>query len=152
MRVTLRIRTGPEKQIVRNRPPNRRQAHAAASFLWPLAFFSFFVCAWRWAYELGWLGHFLLPGGALCHWQIWFTAGAVSQTAAVRLGHYAARPLDAWVQRPQAAAPVPEVPISRAPAQPFLPRGAELWSAALAPGRRDPAALAEELSDPVVHS
>ncbi|GEM_PF-5363650 len=151
MRVTLRIRTGREKQIVRNRPPNRRLAHAAASLLWPFALFSFFLCAWRWAYELGWLGRFLLSGGALCHWQIWFMAGAVSQAAAVRLGHYAARPLEAWVQRPEEALD-PEVPAARGPAPVFSPSGGGLWSVALTPRRRDSAAMAEELSDPVVHS
>ncbi len=87
----------------------------------------------------------------MCHWQIWFMAGAVSQAAAVRLGHYAARPLEAWVQRPEEALD-PEVPAARGPAPVFSPSGGGLWSVALTPRRRDSAAMAEELSDPVVHS
>ncbi|HYM12668.1 MAG TPA: hypothetical protein VEU62_18160 [Bryobacterales bacterium] len=89
MRVTLRIRTAPEKWIVRSRRPNRRLAYLGASVFWPLALCSFFLCLWRWSYDLAWTARFPIPAGVFSHWQIWFLAGTLLQVVAVRLVQYA---------------------------------------------------------------
>ena len=89
MRIVLRIQTRPEKRIVRGRRPNRRLAYLGASLLLPLALFCFFICAWRWSYELSWTDEFLAPEGVLSHWQVWFLAAGVLQVLAVGLARYA---------------------------------------------------------------
>ncbi|MBI3666634.1 MAG: hypothetical protein HY236_10505 [Acidobacteria bacterium] len=89
MRIVLRIRTAPEKCVVRGGWPNRRQAHVGASLLLPLALFCFFLCAWRWSFELSWTNDFLVKEGVLSHWQVWFGGGALLQIVAVWLARYA---------------------------------------------------------------
>jgi hypothetical protein len=55
----------------------------------PMALTSFLMCAWRWAYELTWVGRFPVASGRLLsHWQIWFFCGVLWQTGAVKLWHY----------------------------------------------------------------
>ncbi len=89
MRIALRIRTSPEKKIVRSRRPNRQMALGAASLLWPLALCCFLACAWRWSSDLGWTGSFPVSGGLCSHWQIWFVAGGLLHVLAIWLAHYA---------------------------------------------------------------
>jgi hypothetical protein len=89
MRVVLKIRTAPEKQVNRARKPNRRLAYLAAHLLWPIAFFCFVACLWRWSYDLSWIDRFFVTQGILFHWQVWFLAGMVLQAAAVWLSRYA---------------------------------------------------------------
>jgi len=88
MQVVLRISCGPERCIVKGRPPNRRLASGAASLVWPIALACSFTCVWRWAYELDWTGRFLVAGGLLSHWQVWFVAGGLLDVLAVQLTHY----------------------------------------------------------------
>jgi hypothetical protein len=90
MRLVVRIRTAGEKAIVPGRRPNRRLALLGAMLLGPLALFCFFVCLWRWSYELSWTREFLVAEGALTHWQVWFVAGGVLQGLAMLLARYAA--------------------------------------------------------------
>ena len=55
----------------------------------PMAFGCFLMCAWRWAYELTWVGRFpVVSGRLLSHWQIWFLFGVLWQTTAVKLWRY----------------------------------------------------------------
>lgn len=89
MRIIVRIRTAPEKTIVRHRRPNRRLASATASLLLPVALFCFAVCLWRWSYDLSWTGQFLVSNGLFSHWQSWFLMGGVLQILAVKLARYA---------------------------------------------------------------
>ncbi len=89
MRVVLQIRAQPERRVRRNGRPNRRLAHVGAALILPLALFCFFICAWRWSYDLSWTGHFPLMDGILSRWQVWFFAGTVLQALAVRLARYA---------------------------------------------------------------
>ena len=89
MRVAIRIRTAPERQIRRNRRPNRGLARIAASICLPAALVCFLVCAWRWSYDLAWTSRFVVADGLLSHWQVWFVAGTVLQVIAIRLSRYA---------------------------------------------------------------
>ena len=57
-----------------------------------MALASFLMCAWRWAYELSWVGRFPASKGLFSHWQMWFLLGAVWQTATVKLWRYGAAP------------------------------------------------------------
>lgn len=89
MRVILRIDTAPERWILRGRRPNRPLAALGAHLTWPLAMFCFMVCVWRWAYDLGWIDRFLVFGGVLFHWQVWFIAGGLLHLLGARLARYA---------------------------------------------------------------
>lgn len=89
MRVVARIHTKPEVCIRRDRKPNRHLAAIGGSMALSLALLCFLVCAWRWSYELSWTSRFLVTGGVLSHWQVWFLAGGLLQALAVKLAHYA---------------------------------------------------------------
>ncbi len=79
----------------------------AASLCWPLALFCYFVCVWRWSFDLSWTERFLVADGLLFHWQVWCVAGAALQFLAVRLSHYAG-PLEDVAASP----PEPRIPIT----------------------------------------
>ncbi len=100
MQVVVRIRTAAETRVLPGRRANRRLASLAASLLLPLALFCFFVCGWRWSYDLGWTASFLARAGVLSHWQVWFVTGAGLQFLAVRLAGYAEpdRRAGAWAR------------------------------------------------------
>ena len=89
MRIILRIRTAPEKRIVRSRRPNRRLAWLGASLLWPAGVCCFLICSWRWAFDLSWVSRFLEADGIFSHWQPWFVVGGLAQVLAVQLTRYA---------------------------------------------------------------
>jgi hypothetical protein len=89
MRVILRIHTTPERWILRGRRPNRAVAALGANLTWPLAMFCFGVCLWRWAYDLGWIDRFLVFGGVLFHWQVWFVGGGLLHIIGAKLAGYA---------------------------------------------------------------
>ena len=113
MRIIVRIRTSPERRVRRSRRPNRRLAHLGAALAVPVALFCFFVCGWRWGYDLGWTRRFLNLEGILSHWQIWFVAGGLLQLLAVRLARYA----EPDRRRPGSVVPDP----GQDPRQPQIP-------------------------------
>jgi hypothetical protein len=86
MKVILRLR-GAESYLGRDRP-NRGLAAVGSAAVLPLGLLCFAVCAWRWTFELGWVGTFLASDGVLSHWQVWFLAGTVWQTLAILLKRY----------------------------------------------------------------
>ena len=87
MTVVIRIR-GTEKKLRPDGRPNRGLALLGSALVWPLGVVCFFLCAWRWVFDLRWVGLFLVTGGVFSHWQIWFTAGMVWQVLAVTLKRY----------------------------------------------------------------
>jgi hypothetical protein len=92
MKVVIRIR-GRESRIRKGRP-NRSLALLASTAAWPLGLACFFACAWRWAFDLGWIGRFLILDGLFSHWQVWFVAGSLWQILAVAVKRYAEGPSD----------------------------------------------------------
>ena len=89
MKVVIRIRAGAKRPIRADLRPNREVARVVSAAVLPLGLLSFLVCGWRWAFELGWTGAFLVSDGMLSHWQVWFVAGTLAQTVAVGLRRYA---------------------------------------------------------------
>lgn len=82
MKVVVRIRAA-EKRLREDGRPNRAVALWVSAVAWPLGVACYFACAWRWAFDLGWVGRFLVTEGVWSHWQVWFVAGTVGQILAV---------------------------------------------------------------------
>ena len=87
MVVVIRIR-GVETKLRDDGRPNRGLALLGSALAWPLGVVCFFLCAWRWAFDLRWIGLFLVSSGVFSHWQVWFMLGMTWQVLAVSLKRY----------------------------------------------------------------
>lgn len=94
MRVVVRIQ-GTERKLRRDWRPNRGLALLGSALAWPLGVVCFFLCAWRWAFDLTWVGLFLVTGGVFSHWQVWFVLGMTWQVLAMTLKRYGEETSDA---------------------------------------------------------
>jgi hypothetical protein len=55
---------------------NRHLAAGAATVLQGLVFVAFAICVWRWSFDLGLAGGFLVQDGVFARWQVWFALAA----------------------------------------------------------------------------
>jgi hypothetical protein len=88
---------------------NRRLAAGAASVFQALVFVVFAICVWRWSFDLGLTGGFLVQDGVFARWQVWFALAAALQFLAsvfARYSRFLLRPeagehskLRSWVNR-----------------------------------------------------
>jgi len=58
---------------------NRRLAVGAATVFQALVFVAFAICVWRWSFDLGLTGGFLVQDGVFARWQVWFALAAALQ-------------------------------------------------------------------------
>ncbi len=89
MRVLVRLRTSPERNLVTGRRPNRGQALMFALILAGTGLLCFGICLWRWCFDLELVAFFPLHYGMLARWQVWFGLGLALHLMASPLVSYA---------------------------------------------------------------
>ena len=67
---------------------NRRLAAGAATVFQALVFMAFAICVWRWSFDLGVAGGFLVQDGVFARWQVWFALAAALQFLASVFARY----------------------------------------------------------------
>jgi hypothetical protein len=87
MVVRIRFRRGP--RVERRKGKNSRVAWIAAGLLTLASVSCLTLGLWRLGIDFGWTANFVFPDGSVfSHWQIWFIASLIIQTAAWKLNQY----------------------------------------------------------------
>jgi hypothetical protein len=63
-------------------------AAGAATVFQALVFLACAICVWRWSFDLGLAGGFLVQGGVFARWQVWFALAASLQFLASAFARY----------------------------------------------------------------